>query len=276
MFGNIVGLKSTIGSVSSSGLVPACQSIDTITVMAGTVDEALAVQRVIVGYDAADPYSRAAPYAYLRRGAWPAGARIAAVDAAALCDEPVARACARVADFLHAERVDIAPLLHIARLLYDGPWVAERTAEFDEFLAAHRNEINPVVREILEQGRHYTAIDVFNAQHRRRELAHAIHPNWETIEFMLVPTTGTAYRVDEVLADPIRLNTNLGYYTNFTNLLDLAAIAIPSAFTRKGFPVGTTLIGPAWHDALLASFAAALHRRANLPLGAPGVRLPLP
>jgi allophanate hydrolase len=145
-----------------------------------------------------------------------------------------------------------------------------------EFLATHSSELDSVVREILEQGRRFSAIDVFNAQHRHRELAHAIHRNWNRIEFLLVPTTGTAYRVDQILADPIRLNTNLGYYTNFTNLLDLAAIAVPSAFTRNGFPVGVTLIGPAWHDAQLASFADALLRRANLPLGATDLRIFLP
>jgi allophanate hydrolase len=96
------------------------------------------------------------------------------------------------------------------------------TTEFDRFLAAHRSELNPVVAEILEQGRRFTAIDVFAAQHRCQELAHTIKRNWQAIKFVLVPTTGTAYRIEQVLADPIRLNTNLGYYTNATNLLDLA------------------------------------------------------
>jgi allophanate hydrolase len=236
---------------------------------------------VVQGFDDAYPYSRRAPLAFeLALNAIPRTFRFGVPrldrreffgdsEASSLFDRAIESV---VAIGGTSVEIDFAPWIEVAGLLY-GPWVAERTAEFEDFLAAHADDINPVVREILEQGRRYSAVDVFHAQHRRQQLAHAIHLDLRTIEFMLVPTTGTSYRVDEVLADPIRLNTNLGYYTNFTNLLDLAAIAIPSALTANGFPVGVTLIGPAWRDAHLAGFASVLHRRANLPLGATGIRL---
>ncbi len=262
--------------------MPACRPIDCVTVLALTVPDALDVLRVAQGFDEAYAYARPAPPQYsLAFTPIPERFRFGIPNAARrefFGDTEALTLFDRAIDGVIAiggtpVEIDFAPWLEAAGLLY-GPWVAERIAEFAGFLSAHAGDIHPVVRQILEQGRGFSAVDVFNAQHRRQDLAHAIHRNWRNIEFMLVPTAGTSYRVDQVLADPIRLNTNLGYYTNFTNLLDLAAIAVPSAFTARGFPVGVTLIGPAWRDAELASFAAALHRRANLPLGATGFRLP--
>jgi allophanate hydrolase len=281
-FNNLVGLKPTLGLISSRGLVPACRALDCVTVLALTVSDALDVLRVAQGFDDAYPYSRAAPAGFdLSLGRIPSAFRFGIPradkreffgdrEAQSLFDGAIENLIALGGTPVE---IDFAPWIEVAGLLY-GPWVAERTAEFEKFLDAHGGEIHPVVRDILEQGRHYSAIDVFHAQHRRQELAHAINLNWRTIEFMAVPTTGTAYRVDQVLADPVTLNTNLGYYTNFTNLLDLSAIAVPNSFTKAGFPVGVTLIGPAWRDAHLASFAARFHRKADLPLGATGIRQP--
>ena len=281
-FNNLVGLKPTLGLISSRGLVPACRALDCVTVLALTVPDAVDVLRVAQGFDDAYPYSRAAPAAFdLSLGRIPSAFRFGLPradkreffgdrEAQSLFDGAIENLIALGGTPVE---IDFAPWIEVASLLY-GPWVAERTAEFEEFLDAHGGEIHPVVREILEQGRRYSAIDVFHAQHRRQELAHAINLNWRTIEFMMVPTTGTAYRIDQVLADPVRLNTNLGYYTNFTNLLDLSAIAVPNSFTQAGFPVGVTLIGPAWRDAHLASFAATFHGKADLPLGATGIRPP--
>jgi allophanate hydrolase len=128
-----------------------------------------------------------------------------------------------------------------------------------------------VVRDIILGGRDLSAAELFKAQHRLAELKRAIAPVWNTIDFLLLPTTGTAYTIQEILADPVTRNTNLGYYTNFTNMLDMAGIAIPSGFNARGFPSGVTLIGPAWSDARLASYAAAMHRAASTPLGATGI-----
>jgi allophanate hydrolase len=281
-FNNLVGLKPTLGLISNRGLVPACRAIDCITVLSLTVPDAIDVLRVAQGFDETYPYSRLGPLEFTLRlpvipnnfsfGIPRADQRefFGDDEACALFDRAIQSVIAIGGTPVE---IDFTPWIEVARLLY-GPWVAERTAEFEDFLATHANDVHPIVRGILERGRSYSAIDVFHAQHRRQQLAHAVHLNWRTIEFMLVPTTGTSYRVDQVLADPVQLNTNLGYYTNFANLLDLAAIAVPSAFTANGFPVGVTLIGPAWRDAHLASFAAILHRRSNLQLGATGIRLP--
>jgi allophanate hydrolase len=281
-FNNLVGLKPTLGLISSRGLVPACRALDCITVLALTVPDALDVLRAAQGFDKDSPYSRAAPPAFdLNLASIPHAFRFGIpradkreffgdVEAKALFDRAIEN---MVAIGGTPVEIDFAPWIEVAGLLY-GPWVAERTAEFELFLDAHAAEIHPVVREILQQGRSYSAIDVFHAQHRRQKLVHDIHLDLQGIEFMFVPTTGTSYRVDQVLADPVRLNTKLGYYTNFTNLLDLSAIAVPGSFTASGFPVGVTLIGPAWRDANLASFAATFHRKVDLPLGATGIRLP--
>ncbi|HTT74782.1 MAG TPA: allophanate hydrolase [Candidatus Binataceae bacterium] len=281
-FNNIVGYKPTRGLFSVNGLVPACRSADCVTLLALTVADALSVARIMAWFDPEDPYARRPPKDFALTSGSPLKAfrfgipqpaqlkffgdteaeRLFAAairDAAALGGEPVT--------------IDYAPWTEAASLLY-GPWVAERTADLGDFIAARPDKVHPVVRDIILGGNRFTAVELFRAQHRLAELKQMINPVWETIDFLLLPATGTAYAIDEVLADPVTLNTNLGYYTNFTNLLDMAGIAIPSGFKRKGFPAGVTLIGPAWSDARLASYAAALHRAHNLPLGATGFTQP--
>ena len=280
-FNNIVGYKPTRGLFSMSGLVPACRSVDCIAVMALTVSDAMRVAKVMQGFDADDPYSRHPPQSFTLdykqasknfRFGVPKQAQLqffGDAEAERLFEAAVSRAIAIGGQTIE---VDYAPFEEGARLLY-GPWVAERTADLGEFIAAHPNDVNPVVREIILGGRNFSAVELFRAEHRLAELKRAISRTWDTIDFLLLPTTGTIYSIVEVLAEPIARNTNLGYYTNFTNLLDMVGIAIPSGFKAEGLPVGTTLIGPAWSDARLASFAEALHRAAGLPLGATGAAI---
>jgi allophanate hydrolase len=281
-FNNVVGYKPTRGLFSVNGLVPACRSADCVTLLGLTVPDVMSVARVMQWYDREDAYARRPPAGFALAFTTPSKAfrfgvprqeqrkffgdaeaeRLftAAIDrAVALGGEPVA--------------IDYAPWIEASSLLY-GPWVAERTADLGEFIAAHRDEVHPIVRDIILGGDRFTATQLFRAQHRLAELWRAIAPAWDTIDFFLVPTTGTAYTINEVLADPIVRNTNLGYYTNFTNLLDMAGIAIPSGFNAKGFPAGVTLIGPTWSDARLASFAEAMHQAAGMPLGATGIAQP--
>jgi allophanate hydrolase len=162
-FGNIVGLKPTVGSLSKRNVVPACNSIDTISVFGRSLDEVLAVQRVAARYDEADPYSRAAPFAHLRRGARPAAPRVAMADCGALCVAPVADAYARAAALLDARTDDIAPFLEMARLLYDGPWVAERTAALRAFIERRPGDLHPITRAIIEGGFARCTVDAFGA-----------------------------------------------------------------------------------------------------------------
>jgi allophanate hydrolase len=281
-FNNIVGYKPTRGIFSVNGLTPACRSADCVTLLGLTVPDVMSVARVMLWYDPEDAYARRPPDDFsLAMGPCSKKFRFGVPrpsqlrffgesEAERLFAQAIDRALALGGE---AVLIDYAPWIEAASLLY-GPWVAERTADLGDFIAAHRDEVHPVVREIILGGSRFSASDLFRAQHRLAELRRNIRPVWDSIDFMLVPTTGTAYTIEEVLADPIALNTNLGYYTNFTNLLDMTGIAVPSAFNAKGFPAGVTLVGPAWSDARLASFASAMQQAANLPLGATGIAYP--
>ena len=270
-FGNIVGLKPTIGAVPATGMVPACRSIDTISVFARTVDIALSVQRVIAGYDAQDPYSRHPPHAYLRRSALPAHPRIAVADIEHLCEPEVSRLYRRAAAGFDHETVDLAPFLAIARLLYDGPWVAERTASLREVVENRPEIMHPVTRAIVEGGLTRKTVDAFDAFHalaRARRLASDLFARYDAL---LVPTAPFCPTLAELAADPIGPNSRLGTFTNFVNLCDLAAIAVPAGFGADGLPVGVTVLGPAWSEGRLAAIADRIHRSTtpDLPTAEP-------
>ena len=260
-FGDIVGLKPTPGAVSARGMVPACLSVDTISIFARTVDAALAVFRVIEGFDPADPYSRAAPPGFTRRGALPAGARIAAAAVEDLCAPETARLYRRAADLVAAGTIDLSPFLRIARLLYDGPWVAERTAVLRDIVTNRPDIMHPVTRAITEGGLTRLTVDAFDAFHdlaRARRLAEGIFAQYDAI---LVPTAPFCPTLAELDADPISPNSRLGTFTNFANLCGMAAFAIPAGFGQDGLPAGVTLLGPAWSEGRLAAIADDLHRR---------------
>ena len=281
-FNNLVGLKPTRGLLSNHGMVPACRSLDCLSVFALTVPDALAVLGVAAGFDPRDAYSQPAPAGFTARlgrasamfsFAVPRQAQLEFFgdsEAQSLFAEAVARA-----EGLGGTKIEIdfAPWIETANLLY-GPWTAERAAAVGPLLTVEPDALLPVTRTIIESGLQPSAVDGFQAQYRLQELKQSIRPVWDQADFLLVPTTGTAFSLAEVEAEPIARNTDLGYYTNFTNLLDLAAIAVPSGFKASGFPVGVTLIGPAWHDCKLAAFADALHRAADGPLGATGLPQP--
>jgi allophanate hydrolase len=250
-FGNIVGLKPTLGCVSTRGLVPACRSLDTLSIFATSVDEALAVLQVIAGYDADDTYSRIAPFAHLRRGEVPPAARIAT-----------------------AGTTDIALFLEIARLLYDGPWVAERTAALRDVVEQRPQILHPATRTILAGGFERRTIDAFDAFHRLAEARRAAQLLFRDYDALLLPTAPFCPSLAQVAADPIGVNSQLGTYTNFVNLCDLVAIAVPGGFDRAGMPKGLMLIGPAWSEGRLAALADDIHRRNTDRAGATHMRLP--
>ena len=165
---------------------------------------------------------------------------------------------ARLAGLGYAiEEVDIAPLLAAARLLYDGPWVAERTAAIEDFLAASPQALDPTVRSIVEAGLGKTAMEAFRGQYKLAEYARAAQAIWERIDVLVVPTSPTIYRVREMLANPIALNSHFGTYTNFVNLLDMAAIAVPAGFRDNGTGFGISFFGPAGTDLALMDMAEA-------------------
>ncbi|MCB8880977.1 allophanate hydrolase [Acidisoma cellulosilytica] len=281
-FNNLVGVKPTRGLISNSGMVPACRSIDCVSIFALTVPDALAVLDVAGGFDATDAYSVAAPAGFSATLRAAPGTFTFAVPhqaeleffgdeaARALFAEAVARAEALGGTRME---IDFAPWVETANLLY-GPWTAERTAAVGPLLAVEPDVLHPVTRQIVEVGLKPTAVEIFQAQYRLQELRQVIAPLWQTADFLLVPTTGTAFSLADLEAAPVARNTDLGYYTNFTNLLDLSAIAVPSGFKPNGFPAGVTLIGPAWHDAKLAAVAHSLHRAMCGTMGATGFPQP--
>jgi allophanate hydrolase len=222
---------------------------------------------VIEGFDAADPYSRrpADPVSFPTerfRFAVPKPGQLEFFGDAAYA-ALYAEALRRL-ESLGGQRmeVDLSPFFAAQELLYAGPWVAERTAEFEAFLAKHAGAVHPVTRAILESGRSYTAADAFRAQHRLASLRRETEQVWAAADVLAVPGAPTIYRIAEVDANPVELNSRLGVYTNFVNLLDLAAITVPAGFRPDGLPFGLTLIGPAFSDRSLAALGGKFHGEA--------------
>jgi allophanate hydrolase len=288
-FNNLIGLKPTCGALSTRGVVPACRSIDCVSIFALTAADAACVYTVAQGYDSKDPYSaacgrRAAAVAQIAGKGTLHGVRLGVPrtsqleffgdrEYARLFDRTVARL-----EALGAQRVDIdfEPFLAAARLLYEGPYVAERYCAVGDFLERHPQSVFPVTRQIISGGRNPTAVDAFRAQYRLMELKRTALESWATMDVLVTPTAGTIYRIDQINADPVRLNSNLGYYTNCVNLLDLAAVSVPVGFRSDGLPFGVSLVGPAGSDLELLRFADKLHRATVERLGALTVAFPAP
>jgi allophanate hydrolase len=170
--------------------------------------------------------------------------------------------------------IDATPFLQAARLLYEGPWLAERWAAVGDFIAAHPNDVHPVTRKIITAGKTITAADAFRGFDRLAELRGAARQALAQTDILMVPTAPAAYTLAEIEADPVQLNSNLGIYTNFVNLLDLAGLAVPCAFASDGTPFGVTFLAPAGQDACLASLGRVFHAGSGLPLGALGLAQP--
>jgi allophanate hydrolase len=277
-FTNIVGLKPTRGLLSCSGVVPACRSLDCVSIFALTVEDARLVLAVGAQYDATDPYSRAAPAGAVSQAIAPPAFRFgvpAAQDLRFFGDDEAESLFGVAVEQLkalggQAVPIDYTPLRQTAELLYQGPWVAERQAAVGDFIAAQPAAALPVIRDIIGGGTAFSAADAFRAQYRLEALRKLAAIELAKIDVLVVPTSGTIYSVAAMRADPVRLNSNLGYYTNFVNLLDLAALAVPTALRTDGLPCGVTLIGPAFSDGRLAALGARLHQASALPLGATG------
>jgi allophanate hydrolase len=277
-FTNVVGLKPSRGLLSTRGVVPACRSLDCVSVMALTCEDAREVAVAATGFDADDPYSR--PEAATFRWAWASQFSVRGVrvgipradhrhldsDGARIAFE---QACGRLESMgVLLEPVDMAPFFEAGRLLYEGPWVAERLSGLEDFVRSQPTSLLPVIRTILDQGDKYRATDAFRAIHRLAALRRSVEPLWGRIHALMVPTAPDIPRIDDVLADPVEANARLGRYTTFANLLDLAAVAVPSGRRPDGLPAGVTFIGPWGRDAPLLAFASAFHAETPGTLGA--------
>ncbi len=261
-------------------MLPACRTLDCVSLFALTVNDAFAALTLLAGADPADPYSRARPLGALgpmpqavRLGVPSAGQRVFFGDDASA--ESYEAALARLARLgAVVVEIDMEPFYECARLLYEGPWIAERYLVVRTLLASAPEAIFPVTRQIISAGAHPSAADAFAAFYRLEELCRVRDQVFRQVDALALPTIPTAFTISQVEADPIGLNSRLGTYTNFVNLLDLCALAVPAALRADGIPFGITLIAPAGHDAALASIGRVFHADTELPLGATGLPQP--
>jgi allophanate hydrolase len=255
-FNDLVGLKPTRGRVSISGVVPACRSLDCVSVFARSAAQAREILHVIQGPDADDPWTRAIPHpppAFPEQFSYgvPFENQLEFFGDSAAADL-YTQALARL-EKIGGNRVsiDFEPFLKTARLLYHGPWVAERMAAIRGFYARHADAMDPTVRAIVASADKFSAVDAFEGAYELQRLRHETARAWSKVDLLALPTTGTIYTVEQMRAEPVALNTNLGYYTNFMNLLDLAGLALPAGFRPNGLPFGITLAAPAFTDLAL-------------------------
>jgi len=283
-FNNLVGLKPTRGLLSATGMVPACRSLDCISIFTYNADDANAVLACAEGEDNTDGYSRANPFdngsrSYGRRGGQ---LRVGVIPPAQLQffgDGNYQQAYADTLASLECEdfeliEIDYTPFDEAARLLYEGPWVAERYIATLPLIEQQPEALVPVVRDIIAPGGKPPATDLFLAQYRLQALRKTCAAQMAALDCLLTPTAGRLFTVDEMLAEPVLRNGQLGYYTNFMNLLDMTSVAVPSGMTSSGLPFGITLVGCAFSDRALLSIANRLQQALPLPMGATGLQQP--
>jgi allophanate hydrolase len=258
-FTNIVGLKPTRGHISTKGLVPAMRTLDCVSIFALNCEDAATVLDVAGGYDPDDPFSLPNPLESIQslqslnnlRVGVPSAQHLhffGNQDAENLYHAGIGRLSKLGCPIVN---VDFQPFADTAQMLYGSPWVAERLAGLRDFLVDHAQDMEPITYEIISGGDLYDAVSVFQAIYRLADLQRETERQWQQMDILAVPTTGTIYSIAEVKASSLQLNSNLGLYTNFVNLLDLAAISIPNGFQSNGLPTGLTLIAEAWQESLL-------------------------
>ena len=277
MFNNIIGLKPTRGRLSARGVVPACRSLDCVSIFAETASDALAVLTVASGFDEQDPYSRvppvpSSPSSWATSSTFRVGVpTLATREFFGDTHNPVLfqTSIDVVKRDLGGELIefDLTPFLAVASLLYKGPWVAERYAAVGHFIEQHEKDVDPIVHGIITKAKDHTAVDLFNAVYELERLKKLINRMWETFDVILVPTAPRSYTIEEIKAAPIEHNSHLGHYTNFVNLLDLAAIAVPVGMRPDGLPFSVTLIAHAFTDEALLLLGDRIHRSLATYLG---------
>ncbi len=269
-FNNLVGVKPTRGLLSASGMLPACQSLDCMTIFALNCDDAAELLASAEGEDANDPYSRANPFSNRARhyGPWQGPLRVGVIDEQQLKffgDEHYAEAYALALQQLRDAGIEMVTIDYTAfdetaRLLYEGPWVAERYFATYPLIAEQPDAFLPVTYGIIEPGGRANAVDLFKAQYRLEALKKRAYAIMDTVDCLLTPTAGRLFTLAEVAEEPVKRNSELGYYTNYMNLLDLSALAIPAGFTGTDLPFGITLVGKTFEDRKLLGIGAYLQQ----------------
>jgi allophanate hydrolase len=270
---NIVGLKPSLGAISATGVVPACRSLDTISIFALTVSDANEVFRTAAQFDSHDVYSR--QFTTGKPIKTPTSFTVAIPDSSSLIiDEPAQKISfdATIEQLIKmgatVTPIDFTPFYEAAKLLYEGPWVAERHAATESFLKKNAKAMFPVTRTIIEQALSFSATDAFNAQYRLNALKRDVAPFLSACDFLCVPTFPGFCSLKAVEQEPVAANARLGTYTNFVNLMDLCGITVPTSTRDDGRPGSVTLIAQSGEDAYVAGIADALHRQANANFGA--------
>jgi allophanate hydrolase len=284
-FNNIVGLKPSCGRISTQGVVPACRSLDCVSIFGGSAECAQRVLEVAGRFDDQDPFARtvetAQPLGRLL-SAQPLIVGVPSRDQLQFFDDAEYERLFEAAiecferNGARVVTIDFAPFIEAARLLYHGPWLAERYVAIQDFIERQPDSLHPVTRTIIAGGREPTATQAFAAQYRLQALRRSVADVFNEVHALLTPTAGTIFRLDAVQANPVELNTRLGYYTNHMNLLDLAAVALPAGFRSDGLPFGVTLAAPCGYDEALLWIAARMHPRLVSTVGAMQTRTPAP
>lgn len=279
---NIVGLKPSLGALSGTGMVPACRTLDTISIFGLTVGDAWRAYRVACAFDAADPWSRVMPAPAL--AAVPEGLRIGVPDAASIeFFGDTAQAASFEAEVVALQalgcrvtEIDFTPFYDVARMLYEGAWVAERMAAVETLFRAQPGAFHPVTARIIGGADRLTAADAFRGIYRLAALKRQAGAAMAGLDLLAVPTIPTFYTVADLEADPIGPNSRLGTYTNFVNLLDMCGIAVPTGPRGDGRPGSLTLLARAGEDAKVAALAQVVQDIGGASPGATGWSLPKP
>ena len=281
-FNNLIGLKPTRGALSNTGVVPACRTLDCVSIFALNTADAQIVFNVAASYDSKDPYARRfatqenKPTHKAKIGI-PLESQIGCsgnVETAKLFRESVEKLSQLGHEIIE---VNIDPMLEAAKLLYEGPWVTERFVAIQEFLEKKPESLYPVTKEIISSGEKPSAADAFSASYRLQSLKRESEKIWDVVDYLVTPTTNTIYKIKEVEEDPIQLNSNLGKYTNFMNLLDLSAITVPAGFYQEqlpNFPFGITFIAQHFSDHELIELATPFHQSSGFNMGATEYAVP--
>ncbi|KPJ92633.1 MAG: allophanate hydrolase [Gammaproteobacteria bacterium SG8_11] len=284
-FNNLIGLKPSKGLLSTCGVVPACRSLDCVSVFSLTADDANLIFDITAVEDQEDDYSRpntptntkaAYPQAIKPhfRFAYPKQEQLQFFSSSS-AEQCFYQSIDRLKTLGgEATEIDFEIFLKAAKLLYEGPWVAERYAAIESLIEEQPEALHPVTRKIIAPGKDAKAVDAFKAQYQLQAYKKQADKIVSEYDFIVIPTAGTIYTIERLQADPITLNSNLGYYTNFMNLLDYAAVAVPAGFMENGLPFGVTLFASAFKDKTLLNFARCFHESQELAMGATSQPLP--
>ena len=268
-FNDIVGIKPTVGLVSSRGLVPNCPTLDCVSIFCNSVQDGAAILDVMEGFDPEDPYSRPAPASVSARAAGKFRfGRLMAKDLEFFgmpeCGALYEQACERFSALGGtAVEIDFAPFAEAGAMMFAGPWVAERRASISALMEVDTDRLLDVTKAVLRTATSYSAIDTFTAMHRLLRLRRQSQGLLAGVDALVVPTAPRPFLLDEMHGDPITLNNRLGHYSYFANLLDLCAVAIPNGVLPNGIPMGVTLLAPAWSDRALIALAGRLDTKSR-------------